>query len=108
MRRLRPTTIFGPAIENDATGAEDHRLEQRVAAMLAGTKDARQSGSCPGSDPFDPDRRRLSMVLYGVSDGNHDGNDGSHQRPEAAVDSQVLSQNLTRAGHPLHLKAEAR
>jgi hypothetical protein len=27
----------------------------------------------------------------GISDGNRDGNDGSRQRPDAAVDSRVLS-----------------
>ena len=27
-----------------------------------------------------------------MSDGNRDGNNGSHQRPEAAVNSHVLSQ----------------
>ena len=27
----------------------------------------------------------------GISDGNRDGNDGSHQRPEATVDSQLHS-----------------
>ncbi len=26
-----------------------------------------------------------------MSDGNHDGNDGSRQRPDAAVNSHVLS-----------------
>jgi hypothetical protein len=30
-----------------------------------------------------------------ISDGNRDGNDGSHQRPEAAVDSPVLSHVVT-------------
>jgi hypothetical protein len=27
----------------------------------------------------------------GTSDGNRDGNDGSHQRPEAAMNNRVLS-----------------
>ena len=36
----------------------------------------------------------VSVGLCDVSDGNRDGNDGSHQRPEAAIDSHVLSQNL--------------
>jgi hypothetical protein len=26
-----------------------------------------------------------------IADGNRDGNDGSHQRPEAAVNSHLLS-----------------
>ena len=41
---------------------------------------------------------------YVVSDGNRDGNDSSRQRPAATVNSHVASQNLTRTGHPLHLK----
>jgi hypothetical protein len=33
-----------------------------------------------------------------VSDGNHDGNDGSRQRPDAAVNSHVLSRILPELG----------
>jgi hypothetical protein len=33
-----------------------------------------------------------------MSDGNHDGNDGSRQRPDAAVNSHVLSQILPELG----------
>jgi hypothetical protein len=40
-----------------------------------------------------------------VSDGNRDGNTGSRQHPAPTPDSQVLSQNLSRTGHPLHLKS---
>ena len=36
--------------------------------------------------------------------GNRDGNDGNHQRSEAIVNSHLLSQNLTPARHPLHVK----
>lgn len=42
------------------------------------------------------DRASLTPRLHGgrsavISDGNRDGNDGSHQRPGAVVDSQLLS-----------------
>jgi hypothetical protein len=33
-----------------------------------------------------------------VCDGNHDGNDGSRQRPDAAVNSHVFSQILPEPG----------
>lgn len=36
--------------------------------------------------------RRGSGKSVRICDGNHDGNDGSRQRPNAAVNSHVLSQ----------------
>jgi hypothetical protein len=39
--------------------------------------------------------RRRSGRSAGISDGNRDGNDSSHQRPEAAVNNQVLSYVVT-------------
>ena len=42
------------------------------------------------------DRERLTPRLgsgrsAGISDGNRDGNDGSREQPEAAINSQLLS-----------------
>jgi hypothetical protein len=37
------------------------------------------------------DSPRMKRRSASVSDGNRDGNDGSRQRPEAAVNSHVLS-----------------
>jgi hypothetical protein len=36
----------------------------------------------------------VDIVLCGISDGNRDGNDGNHQRPDATVDSHVLPAHL--------------
>jgi hypothetical protein len=47
----------------------------------------RGTGAASG-DIDSPPRKRKSAR---ISDGNHDGNDGSHQRPDAAVNSHVLS-----------------
>jgi hypothetical protein len=38
-----------------------------------------------------PRNRLRSGRSAGISDGNRDGNDGSGQRPEAAINSQLLS-----------------
>jgi hypothetical protein len=43
-------------------------------------------GSVKGLEP--PSKKRKARS---ISDGNHDGNDGSHQRPDAAVNGHVLS-----------------
>jgi hypothetical protein len=47
----------------------------------------------------------VTWVLRSTSDGNHDGNDSSRQRPVAIIDSHVLPARPARAGHPLHPKS---
>jgi hypothetical protein len=51
-----------------------------------------------------PGIRLPASEAESLLDGNRDGNDGNHRQPVAVVNSHVLSQNLTRAWQPLHLK----
>jgi hypothetical protein len=55
----------------------------RFSGHATGTA-ARRGGS-PDLTP-----RLDSGRSAGISDGNHDGNDGSRQQPEAAINSQLL------------------
>jgi hypothetical protein len=42
----------------------------------------------PATQPRDSS---VSVALYSFSEGNRDGNNGSRQQPEAAINSQLLS-----------------
>jgi hypothetical protein len=51
----------------------------------------RRAVAASASAETGPTPRVRSGRSAGISDGNRDGNDGSRQRPEAAVNSHVLS-----------------
>jgi hypothetical protein len=64
-------------------------LVPHLARLLAGN--ASDAGSWPpDSDPPRPAAAAAAEGPAGIFDGNRDGNDGSRQCPDAAVDTHLL------------------